>query len=55
LESTAFKLASAGDANLITFLLRCHKPEVYRETSRMEIDGRACGVIIMPEKENLPP
>ena len=59
LEARAFKLALEGDdhvaANLLTFLLRCHRPELYRETNRFEIDARLCGVIILPEKEKLPP
>ncbi len=39
LEAVAFKLASEGDPNLITFLLRSHRPEIYRETSRRELTG----------------
>jgi hypothetical protein len=55
LEHKAFQLAMAGDSTLITFMLRCHKPSVYRDVQRMEIDARHCGVILMPQKENLPP
>src|SRR5260370_15211523 len=37
LEAVAFKLAEKGDSNLITFLLRCHRPETYRDTQRHEV------------------
>lgn len=39
LEAVAFKIATAGDANLIQFLLRCHRPEIYKETQRRELTG----------------
>jgi hypothetical protein len=55
LESTAFKLASAGDVNLITFLLKSHRRELYGDVSKLNIDARACGVLLLPEKEELPP
>jgi hypothetical protein len=48
LEAVAFKRAMDGDSSLITFLLRCHKPEVYRETQRHEVMG---GIIFLPLKE----
>jgi hypothetical protein len=44
-----------GDMNVAMFLLRCHKPSIYRDTNRVEIDQRLCGVIVLPEKESLPP
>jgi hypothetical protein len=48
-ENRAFEIALKGDpqvaANLITFLLRCHKPEVYRERVEAAV---AAGVIILP-------
>jgi hypothetical protein len=50
-ETRAFELALKGEdqvaANLITFLLRCHKPEVYRERIEAAVAG---GVIILPAK-----
>ncbi len=55
LEATAFRKAKEGDAQLITWLLRCHRPEVYRETQRMELDARHVGVILLPEKESKTP
>jgi hypothetical protein len=48
LESVAFKKAAEGDSHLITFLLRCHKPEVYRERSELAVAG---GVIFLPTKQ----
>jgi GAF domain-containing protein len=50
LEYKAFQLAIAGDSNLITFLLRCHKPEVYRDTQRHEV-GLLGGIVLLPPKE----
>jgi hypothetical protein len=57
LEAVAFKLAADGDAGLIQFLLRCHRPEVYKDTSRRELtgaDGRplAGKIIFLPPKES---
>jgi hypothetical protein len=54
-EATAFKLASEGEPRLIEFILKAHRPSVYRDVQRMEIDARACGVLLLPEKEDLPP
>jgi hypothetical protein len=50
LEHKAFQLALAGDSNLITFMLRCHKPEVYRDTQRHEV-GLLGGIVLLPPKE----
>jgi hypothetical protein len=50
LEAVAFKLAVEGDAGLIQFLLRCHKPEVYRDTQRHEV-GLLGGIVLLPAKE----
>jgi hypothetical protein len=47
LEAVAFKLAAEGDANLITFLLRCHRPQIYKERSELGVVG---GVVIVPMK-----
>jgi hypothetical protein len=51
LEHKAFQMALAGDSNLITFLLRCHKPEVYRDTQRHEV-GLLGGIVLIPAKES---
>jgi hypothetical protein len=50
LEAVAFKLAVEGDAGLIQFMLRCHKPEVYRDTQRHEV-GLLGGIVLLPAKE----
>lgn len=55
LEAVAFRIARDGDANLIQFLLRCHRPEIYRDVSRHEVDARVCGVIVVPQKEDKAP
>jgi hypothetical protein len=52
LEAKAFQLALNGEdhvaANLITWLLRCHRPEVYRERSEVAVAG---GIIFLPTKQ----
>ena len=50
LESVAFKKAAEGDSNLITFLLRCHKPEIYRDIQRHEV-GLVGGIVFLPPKK----
>jgi hypothetical protein len=54
-EAKVFQQAIDGDAQLAMFLLKNHKREVYGDVSRLEIDQRLCGVILLPPKENLPP
>jgi hypothetical protein len=54
-ERVCFELAWKGDPQLIQFILKSHRPAVYRDVQRHEIDARACGVILMPQKEDLPP
>jgi len=49
LEATAFDLARAGNESLITFLLRCHRPEIYRDTQRHEV-GLLGGIVLRPAK-----
>ena len=51
LEAKAFAMAKAGDTNLIQWLLRCHRPERFREMARSEhaVLGRL--VFMLPEKE----
>lgn len=61
LEAKAFRFVLSGPpkdnsgvnawVNLVQFMLRCHRGSVYRDVSRMEIDGRHVGVILLPEKE----
>jgi hypothetical protein len=57
LEAVAFKLAAEGDVSLIQFLLRCHRPEIYRDTQRRELtgaDGRPLTgkIIFLPPKDS---
>lgn len=49
LEVVAFKLASEGDSRLIEFLLKSHRPQVYRDIQRHEV-GVAGGIILLPAK-----
>ncbi len=44
-------MAWKGDSQLLQFILKAHRPERYRETSRMELDARVGGVIFLPEKK----
>ena len=50
LEAVAFKLAAEGDTGLIQFLLRCHRPEIYKDTQRHEV-GLLGGIVLLPPKE----
>jgi hypothetical protein len=55
IQRVCFQRATEGDANLIMFLLRCHRPEVYRDVARRELtgaDGRplAGKIIFLPAK-----
>lgn len=52
LEKVAFRLARDGDANLIQFLLRSHRPETYNPAERHEVLG---GFIVVPAKEKKEP
>jgi len=47
LEHRAFTLAAQGDPRLIEFMLRCHRPEVYRERSELGVVG---GIVLIPAK-----
>lgn len=50
LEAVAFKLATEGDSSLISFLLRAHRPEIYKDTQRHEV-AIAAGIVYLPEKK----
>jgi hypothetical protein len=54
-EAKVFQQAIEGDPQLAMFLLKSHKREVYGDVSRMEIDGRHVGVILLPQKEDKAP
>ena len=51
LEATAFKRAKEGDSQLISWLLRCHRPSIYRDTQRTEHAVLGKIVFMLPEKE----
>ncbi len=50
LEGKAFELAKRGSEQLLTWLLRCHRPDTYRETTRTEV-GIVAKIVLMPPKE----
>jgi hypothetical protein len=54
-EAKVFQQAIEGDAQLAMFLLKSHKREVYGDVSRLEVDQRLCGVIVVPSKEEKSP
>jgi hypothetical protein len=51
LEHEVYQRALKEDNQLAMFVLKAFRPERYRETSRVEIDQRLCGVLVLPEKE----
>jgi hypothetical protein len=53
LEHEVYQRAIEGDAQLAMFILKAHRPSVYRETSRHEL-AVAAGVIFLPEKKEGP-
>ena len=53
LEAHVFHRAVKGDAQLAMFLLRAHRPAVYRETSRIDV-GLLGGIIQIPAKAEGP-
>jgi hypothetical protein len=54
-EAKVFQQAIDGNEQLAMFLLRAHKRSVYGDVSRLEVDQRLVGVLVVPEKEQLPP
>jgi hypothetical protein len=54
-EAKVMEAGLKGDMNVAMFLLRCHKRSVYGDVSRMEIDQRMVGVLVVPEKEQKDP
>jgi hypothetical protein len=52
LVARAFELAEAGDTGLITFLLRCHRPE-YRDVQRHDV-ALLGNLIILPATKEGP-
>jgi len=51
LEELAFKRAQHSDSQLLSWLLRCHKPDPYDPAQKHELKGAVAGVIIMPPKQ----
>lgn len=49
LEARAFQLALEGDSRLVEFMLKSHRPGIYRETQRHEV-GLLGGIVLMPAK-----
>ncbi|MEY2487117.1 MAG: hypothetical protein QOH39_2765 [Verrucomicrobiota bacterium] len=49
LVEVAWKRAAEGDSTVLTFLLRCHRPQVYRDIQRHEV-GVAGGIVFLPAK-----
>ena len=54
-EEKAFDMAWKGDSQLLQFILKAHRGQVYKETSRVEIDQRLCGVLVLTEREKKDP
>ena len=54
-EAKVFQQAIDGDTQLQMFILKSHRRQIYGDVSRMEIDGRHVGVILLPEKEQKDP
>jgi hypothetical protein len=50
-EATCFQLAGKGDARLIEFILKSHRPAVYRERAEVAVAG---GIIFLPPKKDGP-
>lgn len=51
LEAAAFKMALEGDSRLVEFMLKSHRPAIYRETQRHEL-GLLGGIVLLPAKND---
>jgi hypothetical protein len=51
LEHEVYQRALKDDAQLAMFLLKAHRPSIYRDTQRHEV-GLLGGIILIPAKEN---
>ena len=49
LEARAFALALKGDSRLVEFMLKSHRPSIYRETQRVDL-GLLGGIVLIPQK-----
>jgi len=54
LEHSIYQRALKDDSQLAMFILKAFRP-FYRESSRMELDARVCGVLVLPQKESKEP
>ena len=54
LEHEVYQRAVKGDAQLAMFILKAHRP-FYRDSSKLEVDTRLCGVLVLPEREQKAP
>jgi hypothetical protein len=50
LEHEIYQRALKDDSQLAMFLLRAHRPSIYRETARIE-HGLLGGIVLLPPKE----
>ncbi len=48
-EEKAFDMAWKGDSQLLQFILKAHRPAIYRERSEVAVAG---GVILIPAKSD---
>ena len=53
LEAFAYARAIRGSEQLTIFFLKAYKPERFKDS--LQVDTRLCGVLVVPEKEQLPP
>jgi hypothetical protein len=52
LEHSVYQRALKGDSTLALATLKAFRPERWREASRLEVDARACGVLVLPPLED---
>jgi hypothetical protein len=50
LEHEVYQRALKDDAQLAMFLLKAHRPSVYRETQRLDV-GLLGGIVLIPAKQ----
>lgn len=51
LEKKAFNMAHHGDSQMVSWLLRCHRPIPYDPAQKHQVQGAVAGVIVLPPKE----
>jgi hypothetical protein len=50
LEDAVYRRALKEDSQLAMFVLKAFRPERYRDTSRVELDARVGGIVLLPQK-----